>query len=109
MPHPYNPFLLTSREAARFLGITGKQLKRLVDSGMIEPRQIEGMSYFHQDDLYRYRQERKKKTLQDVTARLLRALGLRVRFVFFGDNGHERDLGDDMSPGKERRPLKGGK
>jgi len=90
--HEKNPFLLTKREAARFLGVPGKRIRSLVERGKLTARLLEGKEYFHEAELVKFRLYEREVAVNTFTWRLLKAMGSTLKLIIHGRNGRHHDL-----------------
>ncbi len=98
MPHPRNPFLLTTREAALFLDVRDYVVKRLIERGDLYVHRHGTRIYLHVDDLRRVRDTWENQPAQAPAMRILKMLGHRLKVVFWWHNGSERSDRPDSSP-----------
>jgi len=108
MPHPRNPFLLTTREAALYLEVRDYVIKRLIERGDLYVHRYGARIYLHMDDLRRVRDTWGNQPAQAPAMRILKMLGYRLRCVFWWHDGHDRSERPDSAPPESEAPQQGG-
>jgi hypothetical protein len=98
MPHRQNPFLLTKREASRFLGVPGKRIRSLVERGRLTPQLVDGKEYFHEAELAKFRLYEREVAVNTFTWRLLKAMGSTLKLICHGRNGRHHGLDREDYP-----------
>lgn len=61
MPYTLMPILFDRKEAAKFLGITQRELRGLVSLYRLQPRVIGGNMYFYEEELHQYKRAEEMK------------------------------------------------
>lgn len=102
MPHEKNPFLLTRKESAEFLGVSEKRIKNLAAMGKLKPWVVEGKEYFYQEELARWRMDEREVEINTAFSHILKVMGYGLKLIVHGRNGRHRELSaDDLPKGGE--------
>jgi hypothetical protein len=108
MPHPKYPFLLSTREAARFLEVKQQRLHDLCATWKLHPIRMGNQLWFHVLDLMRYQAQGKPVDADHVQRALAAALGIRVKVLFQGRNGEAQHVTSLIEGAEPARTHEGG-